>query len=45
MLKCRDTNGAQRSVDLGLSHSPKNELHKVGLRYRLPFTAFSIASS
>ena len=45
MLKCRDTNGAQRSLDLGLSHSPKNELHKVGLRYRLPFTAFSIASS
>ena len=45
MLKRRDTNGAQRSLDLGLSHSPKNELHKVGLRYRLLFTAFSIAFS
>ena len=33
MLKRRDTNGAQRSLDLGLSHSSKNELHKVGLRY------------
>ena len=45
MLKRRDTNGAQHSLDLGLSHSPKNESHKVGLRYRLPFTAFSIAFS
>ena len=45
MLKCRDTNEAQRSLDLGLSHSPNNKLHKVGLRYRLPSTAFSIASS
>ena len=45
MLKRRDTDGAQRSLDLGLSHSPKNELHKVGMRYRLPFTAFSIAFS
>ena len=45
MLKHQDTNGAQHSLDLGLSHSPKNELHKVGLRYRLPFTTFSIASS
>ena len=45
MLKRQDTNGAQRSLDLGLSHSPKNELHKVGLRYRLPFTTFSIAFS
>ena len=45
MLRCRDTNGEQRNLDLGLSHSPKNELHKVGLRYRLPFTTFSIAFS
>ena len=45
MLKRRDTNGAQRSLDLGLSHSPKNELHKIGLRYQLLFTAFSIAFS
>ena len=45
MLKRRDTNGVQRTLDLELSHSPKNELHKVGLRYRLPSTAFSIAFS
>ena len=33
MLNRRDTNGAQHNLDLELSHSPKNELHKVGLRY------------
>ena len=37
--KCRDTNGAQRSMNLGVSHSPNNKLHKVGLLYRLPCKA------
>ena len=43
--KCQDTNGAQRSLNLGVSHSPNNKLHKIGLLYILPSTALSIASS
>ena len=30
-LRHRDTNGAQRSLNLDLAHSPNNVLHKVGL--------------
>ena len=37
--KCWDTNGAQRTLNLGLSHSPNSKLHKVGLLYRLPSSA------
>ena len=40
----RDTNGAQRSLNLDLSQSPNNILHKVGLLYLLFCTALSIAS-
>ena len=43
--RCRDTNGAQSSLNLGLLHSSNNKLHKVGLLYRFPSTAFSTASS
>ena len=39
----RDTNGAQRSLNLDLSHSPNNVLHKVGLLYLLFCTALSSA--
>ena len=37
--KCRDTNGAQRNLNLELSQSPNNILHEVGLLYFLPCTA------
>ena len=37
--KCRDTNGAQHSLNLGLLHFSNNKLHKVGLLYRLPSSA------
>ena len=33
--KCRDTNGAQHNLYLGLSPLPNNKLHKVGLLYYL----------
>ena len=42
--RCRDSNGAQRSLNLGLSQSPNNKLHKIGLLNGLPSTAFSIVS-
>ena len=34
--KCRDFNGAQRSLNLELSRSLNNILHEVGLLYFLP---------
>ena len=37
--KCRDSNGIQLSLNLGLSHSLNNKLHKVGLLYHLPSNA------
>ena len=41
--KCRGTNGAQLvSLNLGLSHSPNNKLHEVGLLYRLPSSALQL---
>ena len=40
----RDTNGAQRSLNLDLSRSPNNVLHKVGLLYLLFCTALSTSS-
>ena len=42
--KCQDTNGAQRSLNLELSQSPNNILHKIGLLYLLSCTALSTAS-
>ena len=42
--KCRDPNGAQRSLNLELSQSPNNILYEVGLLYFLPCTTLSIAS-
>ena len=39
----RDTNGAQRSLNLELSQSPNNVLVKVGLLYLLFCTALSTA--
>ena len=40
----RDTNGVQRSLNLDLSQSPNNVLHKVGLLYLLFCTALSTGS-
>ena len=42
--KCRDTNGAQRSLNLELSQCLNNILHEVGLLYFLLCTALSTAS-
>ena len=43
MSRHRDTNGAQRSLNLELSQSPNNVLVKVGLLYILFCTALSTA--